>query len=129
MRAISTYYQRHPEASQRSVLEVAFEVSKAGVTPHVASGGESWRERHGYFDGEYWRQSDDSERQAFVSGYLACRAKYLHLTTDVPIAVIVSKISKWYRINPENVSDIDPQRSNDKIGDLLDRILNEKHRR
>ena len=129
MRAISTYYQRHPEASQRSVLEVAFEVSKAGVTPHVASGGESWRERHGYFDGEYWRQSDDSERQAFVSGYLACRAKYLHLTTDVPMAVIVSNISKWYQINPEDVSDIDPLRSNDKIGDLLDRILKEKHRR
>jgi hypothetical protein len=29
----------------------------------------------------------------------------------------------------EDMSDIDPQRSNDKIGDLLDRILNEKHRR
>ena len=135
VQAISTYYQRHPEASRRSVLDVTLEVSTSDTSPHLAGerhrdpGAEYWDEPHGYFDGEYWRQSVDPERQAFVRGYLACRAKYLHSTTDVSIAVIVSKISKWYGVKDDDPSEIDDRHANDKIGDLLDRIVNEKHRR
>jgi hypothetical protein len=114
-RKITDYYESHPNRSASSVLAVF----------HGLGDSAAWAsERHGYFDGDYWRMLDNTGRHSFVLGYLACRSVYLHTQMrDIP-DVYVAKISTWYRVGSAAPSDeVDPSRASDKIGDILGRLL------
>lgn len=122
VKAITDYYAHHPEDSKLSVLDVMRRVPRH-TTPQAAHG----RSKDNTVDGEYWRQADGPWRSALVEGYLACRAKYLQSHTTMPIASIVSRISKWYGVSEADPSEIDDHRSADKIGDLIDRMVTQQH--
>jgi len=72
--AVSTYYQGHQKSRTRPVAQVLKDIWAGHIsvpgTKH-ADAGEGWRERHGYFDGLWWKGSTNTEQLGFVEGYIA----------------------------------------------------------
>lgn len=67
-----------------------------------SSGGESWNEPHGYWDGLWWKGGTIPrlEQLGYVQGYLACYREEAHSPdgtfSKVP-SEYVSLINEWYR--------------------------------
>lgn len=120
-RAVTGYYDRHPEDAKLSVLDVMKTVPQKSK-PENLQGGRS----DDVIDGEYWRTSRVAVRVAFVEGYIACREKFLHQASGhMPATSIESKISQWYRLTEDG--EVDDSRDRDKVGDLINRFVNEHH--
>ena len=83
-------------------------------------GGEVWKDRHGYWNGDWWRQGQPADRLGFVEGYLSClrsiEDKGKQFPNDPP--AYVTFINRWYGLNQET-GDVNPQREEAKIGDVL----------
>ncbi|HET6843356.1 MAG TPA: hypothetical protein VFK06_17010 [Candidatus Angelobacter sp.] len=113
---VSEYYKSHSGSEDDLIIQVLHRLS----TGKRHSG---WKaEKHGENDGDYWRQSSHSERDAFVRGYIVCQTTHLHARFSRPIKTYVSAISKWYGVNDEDVSELSSKTGNDKIGDVLVRL-------
>jgi hypothetical protein len=119
--AVSTYYQGHQKFRTRPVAQVLKDIWAGHISvPEAkhAAAGQGWRERHGYFDGLWWKGSNSTEQLGFVEGYVAChgeqrKAKPLQFQP----ASYVQSISAWYAApGDESVA---AQRRAEKIGDVL----------
>jgi hypothetical protein len=119
--AVSTYYQGHQNTRTRPVAQVLKDIWAGHISvPEAqhAAAGEGWRQRHGYFDGLWWKGSSSTEQQGFVEGYVAChneqkKAKLLQLQP----ANYVQSVSAWYAApGDESVA---AQRRAEKIADVL----------
>jgi hypothetical protein len=78
--------------------------------------GEVWPERHGFFDGEFWRQASDGERLAFVRGQVECfhhEPRSKRRFSKLP-AEYVREISKWYE-----AEGLESNRDKEKIPEVL----------
>jgi hypothetical protein len=78
--------------------------------------GEVWPEKHGFFDGDFWHQSSEGERLAFVRGQIQCfhheprsKRRFSRLPADY-----VREISKWYEANGPELN-----RDKEKIPEVL----------
>ena len=110
--SVSDFYKTHPNLMDMAVPDV---VRTLGRSPTHAQGGE----RHGAYDGDFWRQLPDSGRLAFIQGYLECeRLHLLNHFSRTPEAY-VRTISGWYGVSDANESQLNDERANDKIGDVL----------
>ena len=94
------------------------------VVPRSSAKGSPAADRHGIFDGDYWRQSSAEHRLGFVSGYLECykklsspKAKFSSSPADY-----VGRISRWYGTKEDDPAEIDMKRVNQKIADVLYRF-------
>lgn len=120
--AVSTYYQGNQKLRTRPVAQVLKDIWAGHISvpqARQAAAGEGWRERHGYFDGLWWKGSNNTEQQGFVEGYIAChnteqrKAKPLQLQP----ANYAQSISAWYA-TPGDES-VAAQRGAEKISNVL----------
>jgi len=74
---ISRYYQTHPGDRGLAVVEVSKKLA-----PHIRiqkppEGAEDYTNRHGFFDGSWYRLGSESERFGFLEGYIGCLRTYV----------------------------------------------------
>lgn len=120
---ITNYFQAHPSQSEKLVVDVLSEIQSQG-RPKNPVKGNTREERHGGYDGEYWRQAGYYHRLGFIKGYLLCQAIYGKPLARFPkpFEWYVSQISQWYGIKQEDESEINMNRINVKIADVLFRF-------
>lgn len=120
--AMGTYFQGHEKLHTRPVAQVLKDIWSGHISvPEAkrAAAGEGWRERHGYFDGLWWKGSSPTEQLGFVEGYITChntehrKAQPLRL----PAASYVQSITAWYAM-PGDES-LAAQHRAEKVGDVL----------
>jgi hypothetical protein len=122
--AVGIFYQSHEKLRTRPVAEVLKDIWAGHVPVHEskhASPGEGWRERHGYFDGTWWKGSNNTEQLGFVEGYIAChgeqrKAKPLQLEPEK----YAERLSAWY--TPGGDESVAAQHQAEKIADVLSRF-------
>lgn len=120
--AMGTYYQGHERLRTRPVAQVLKDIWSGHVSvPEAkhAAAGQGWRERHGYFDGLWWKGSSPTEQLGFVEGYIACHNTEHRKVQPLrlPAASYVQSINAWYAIpGDESVA---AQRRAEKVGDVL----------
>jgi len=119
--AVGIFYQGHQKLRTRPVADVLKDIWAGHISVHEAkraAPGEGWRERHGYFDGLWWKGSSSAEQLGFVEGYVAChnreqrKAKPLQLEP----ARYVEILGAWYAPSNESVA---AQHQAEKIADVL----------
>jgi len=71
---ITKYYRSGGSRSRlvASVMKLVWRRYKGYREPARPEEGEVWPEKHGFFDGLYWRQGKPAERVGFVEGLVAC---------------------------------------------------------
>jgi hypothetical protein len=120
--AVGTFYQSHEKLRTRPVAEVLKDIW-AGHTPvheaRHAAPGEGWRERHGYFDGTWWKGSNNTEQLGFVEGYTACRNREQRKVKPLQLeaARYVELLTAWY--TPGGDESVAAQHQAEKIADVL----------
>ncbi len=116
---IAKYYDPHMSELQTPVVSVLVKLGLQGRPQ--SSGGENYPEKHGIFDGEYWRQSIPNHRLGFVEGYLACQRSdgKPAATFSRMAAWYAAQISRWYGVKADDPSEINEKRSGKKIGNVL----------
>jgi hypothetical protein len=116
---VSRYYERNQE-NLRTPLATVFENIDTGRPQE----SRAHLERHTYFDGDFWRILSDSERGAFLAGYLECAKLADKSHPPRAISYYVSAISTWYGVKEGDVAEINARRANTKIADVLRRLRN-----
>lgn len=120
--AMGTYYQGHERLRTRPVAQVLKDIWSGHVSvPEAkhAAAGQGWRERHGYFDGLWWKGSSPTEQLGFVEGYIACHNTEHRKVQPLrlPAVSYVQSINAWYAMaGDESVA---AQRRAEKVGDVL----------
>lgn len=117
---ISAFFASHPAQSGTGIGQL-IEMLGQRTTKTAQEGGEVYREKHGIFDGEYWRQASPEHRLGFIEGYLVCQREYKRPagTFSQAPAWYVHRISNWYGTNDEDPSAISEPRSVKKIANVL----------
>jgi hypothetical protein len=123
--AVSIFYQSHQKNLSRPAAHVLKDVWDGHISVHNASHaapGEGWRERHGYFDGTWWKGSNNAEQLGFVEGYVACHNSELRNAKPLPLdsEKYVEMLSDWYAPSDETVA---AQHQAEKISDVFQRFL------
>jgi hypothetical protein len=72
-------------------------------------------EKHGYFDGLYWKSAASDQQSGFVLGYVSCRTDRLPTATEV--SRLVRGIEDFYDNDPS------PSAEDKKIADLVSDAL------
>jgi hypothetical protein len=128
---ITRYYNDPQSNRQTPIRELIPKLSFQKKLHQVGRKGENTPEKHGVFDGEYWRQSPPEHRAGFVDGFLDC---YLRLPSksagfSQTHGAYVSEISRWYGVNEDDPSRINEKRSGAKVANVLfqfqDRVTNQ----
>ena len=123
--AVGVFYQAHQSQRTRPVGHVLQDIWAGHVSVPYASHvlpGEGWRERHGYFDGLWWKGSNHPEQVGFVEGYATCynsehrKAKLLSLEPEKYVWLL----STWY--SPGGDESVSAERQAEKIADVLPRF-------
>jgi hypothetical protein len=116
---MSAYYDAEPTRVRKALPDLLMQVAPDALQEPKA-GGEKYPEKHGYFDGEFWRKAEADEQEAFVAGYLACWhsmglgvAKYSRGATWYQ-----ARISGWYGTSGDSTR-YRPDRRAAKIADAL----------
>jgi hypothetical protein len=89
----------------------------------VLEGGETYPEKHGIFNGDYWRVATPDHRLGFVEGYLECReaiGKRGARFTRSPERYR-EEISRWYEARSESLA-VRTKRGDEKIANVLERL-------
>ncbi len=117
---VTDYYDAHASELQTPVASV-FAKLASSQQPRKAAGGESYPEKHGIFDGDYWRQAPASHRLGYIEGYLVCQRDQ-----GKPVATFsnttewyVAQISQWYGVRDNDPGEIDEKRVDRKIANAL----------
>lgn len=125
--AVSDYFQSHEAKRARPVAEVLKDIW-SGRLPvrgeEKAQVGEGWRDRHGFFDGAWWKGSNPSERLGFVEGYTTCinEAKKKSTALQLDPVQYVQWVDRWYAITADD--EVTAQRQAVKVADVLMRVGN-----
>ncbi len=120
--AISEYYATHVSERNMRVALVLVRIAPQ-VKRRTTGRGEIHGEKHGIFDGEYWRVSSPAHRHGFIQGYLQCLQEggrgsgYPHR-----VEWYVSRISQWYGLTSDDPSEANAQRADRKIADVLELV-------
>lgn len=79
-------------------------------------------ERHGFFDGEFWRQMSNQERSSFIRGYINCGRGSQAKNSDEIVDRYLKAISGYYGIDDDDASVINDEASTRKIGDIIKKV-------
>lgn len=93
---ITDFYAQH-KATRLNVAQVAQKVAANGPVSHPAPGGEVYTNRHGYYDGLWWKGASGDEQLGYVEGYLVCLKRQAPKSESQRTAIA---ISNWYRKHP-----------------------------
>jgi hypothetical protein len=123
-RLITGYYQNDTSKKNLPVSEVMHQFrDRPGEKP--ATGGETTRGQHGYFDGLYWKQisalGGKEKEVGFIEGYLSCHSELVRDRGGVfskPPADYAELITQWYGLK-EDTGDIDEKREPAKVANVL----------
>ena len=109
---ITSYYQGNGSAILTPVATVIAKLGPQKKLTKSSDDGENGQ-KHGIFDGDYWRQSLPEHRVGFVSGFLACYRKLSKKTASFSKsdAAYVSEVSRWYGIEQDDPSEINAKKS------------------
>jgi len=114
---VTEHLKNHVADRGKPVTQVLEDIAAKPVAKTL----DKWEEKHGVFDGEYWRQAEPSQRVGFVQGFLECQRK-----DGKAVAKFsrnddwyVAQISQWYGIKEDDVGEINPKRESKKIADVL----------
>lgn len=120
---ITEYYENRPSERNAPVALVLGKLAPPGL--HAGTGGEAYPEKHGIFDGEYWRQSMPQHRLGFIEGYLECQR-----SAGKPVGRFsrsadwyVARISQWYGLKADDSADWN--RTPEKIANVLQLLRDE----
>jgi len=122
--AVSIFYQSHQKNLSRPAAHVLKDIWAGHISVHNATRpapGEGWRERHGYFDGTWWKGSNNTEQLGFVEGYVACHNSELRNAKPLPLEAekYVEMLSAWYTPTDETAA---AQHQAEKIADVFVRF-------
>jgi hypothetical protein len=118
-KALSEFYAAHPDKSSSTVPEVMAKlVQTLKTTVQRQPGGEVWNERHGYLDGQWWRESTERERIGFLEGYTSCYQQYVK-TQRVRFSLTAEEYSERLTKYCEDPS---VDHTNEKIAKVLHRL-------
>jgi hypothetical protein len=101
---ITEYYKTHPASQTTPVPEVWHKVISASPRESPPKGGEVFTNPHGYYDGQYWREGDDSEHKGFLEGYFFCLRTDVKSATESysqPVSYYVDKIDVYLKTHPK----------------------------
>jgi hypothetical protein len=114
---VDEYYHGHPSERGKPVSQALGVVASYPASRPA----KKWAERHGFFDGEYWRQSVPSQRLGFVQGFLDCQNEHEASPARYsrPDSWYVSESSEWYGVKSEDPGEVNAKRSGKKIADVL----------
>jgi hypothetical protein len=120
-----TGYYKNDAAKQGVLVSEAMHELRDRPGEKASPGGETTPDKHGYFDGLYWKQISalgGKEKQVgFVEGYLSCHAELVHNKGAVfskPAEEYAALITQWYGFK-EDTGDIDEKREPIKVADAL----------
>jgi len=104
------------------VAQVLKDIWAGHISVHDAkrsAAREGWRERHGYFDGLWWKGSNPTEQLGFVEGYTTCHNRELRKAKPLEFqpANYVQLISAWY--TPAGDESVVAHHQAEKIADVL----------
>jgi hypothetical protein len=118
---ITEYYDQNPAKLTRQVTSVLFNV-RSKHPPKPQQGGETWTEKHWFFNGDYWRGLGNAERATFIEGYLTCHEAHLSSRPErfsKSATNYVEKISHWFGVTPLDPSEVNAKRERVAIADAL----------
>jgi len=78
MNAVDAYYRSHSENANAAVGLVLETIDRTAKSRPLPKGGEIWKEPHGYYDGQFWREASENERLGYLEGYLLCYSKMMN---------------------------------------------------
>jgi hypothetical protein len=112
---VTKYYNSNPNARGVTVPEILRTLP--GPRKKVPK-----KDRHGVYDGDFWRQSTSKERVGFLSGYIACRTLYTDVRYSRPVQSYADAMSKWYGVSDGDESQLSVITGDEKIAAVLERI-------
>lgn len=118
---VTEYYKTQTSKSDRSVFDVLSDADKSPSKNPQPKGGEVWKEPHGYFDGQWWREAEPKERRGFLEGYLACYtqdAKQKKGKFSGSPDNYLASVNNWYGLKEDDRS-VNPKREDKKIANVL----------
>ena len=126
--AVSDYYQGHTAQRSRPVGEVLKDMWSGHYKmtgAERAQPGQGWRDRHGFFDGGWWKGSNSTERLGFVEGYTSCinSGKNKQASLQLAPQQYVRWVDRWYAGGGD--AETESQRQAVKIRDVLMRVGNQ----
>lgn len=117
---ITQYYTQNPRRANESVT--------SAITWQEAE----WRRTGAYhfvhakpeneYDGETWRQGfayGGAQREGMIRGFLACQTAEHGIKVTVSVAELISRVSKWYGIDPRDEGVANEATVNDKLGAVI----------
>ncbi len=118
---VSARYAKRADTSTLLVSTVLKELVNAEPISSAGGGGEEYPGKHGFFDGEYWRQSQPEHRLGFIEGYVDCwRTEGIGgAQFSKPSGKYVDQLSDWFGINAGDPGVVRADRANTKIADAL----------
>ena len=119
IRRIDQYYRSKSAIQEKPVVEVLKQINRGPSNTAGQDRKKKARERHGSYDGDYWRQSSHAARTGFVQGYILCRSKYLNEKFPMQVENYVKAISQWYGVSDTDESEMNVKTADDKVGDVL----------
>jgi hypothetical protein len=95
---ITEYYRANAASSGVPVVEVWRAVLSSVPPETPRKGGEVFTNPHGYYDGEYWRESSESQKVGFLEGYLWCLRTQVEAPSETysrPVSYYIKKIDAY----------------------------------
>ena len=118
---ISAQYAKRSDKLMQPVSAILKELVSAEAVRHGEEGGEHYDEKHGFFDGEYWRRGGGEHRLGFIEGYLDCwktegvkGGKF-----SMPAGKYVALLSDWFGISANDPRMVRADRATKKIAEAL----------
>lgn len=118
---LSKYYLDHSNMRSMEVESLLWKLWAGSKPISYPPKGETYKGKHGFFDGDYWRQATPNHRLGFIKGYLYCQKKYskpMGIFTNSP-EWYVDQISKWYGMKSADSDEIDESKLDEKIAHVL----------
>jgi len=111
------------ETGHRTLADILMDSALYKNSPKTTPGGETYPEKHGYFDEYYWIQSAYDEQTSFLIGYLSC-GRELHLSMT-QVEKLQEQVESWYESHeaPPNAKEA----RNEKIADVIAAIRKQNH--
>jgi len=124
---ITKYYSENKSELEKPAITVLRHIYATGkLKPREPDyGGEHYPEKHGFFDGEYWRQLHfENVLLRFIEGYLVCQREFKKPEASFSREAkwYVKQISEWYGVRSDDPGKINEERYQDKIADVLYRL-------
>lgn len=123
--AITRYYRNHPRELALPLMDVvsrlnqkwAAERTYPVVKPNPA----------GEDDSDIWWNASPGNMDGIIRGFLACQAAEQGIHVQVPVQVIIRRVSRWYGVDPQHEGVTNPKTEHDKLSRVILRAEKPMH--